>query len=126
MATKRNRHEKGLGATSQAFRLTKYSLLCLRPPSMQPNGKNTSYEYLTDYERRNGLTRKNIRTMIERRMLVILKFRHRYYVAPIEECIDDIKEYIHYERKNHPLKKGKGREYTSREELTAYRKQHSN
>ena len=38
MRNKRKRLESGHGATSQAFRCTKYSLLCYRAPSQKPDG----------------------------------------------------------------------------------------
>lgn len=119
MASKRNRHERGKGSTSQAFRLTKGSLLCYRPKCGKDEGKATEWELLSKWERRLHLTRINTVHMLEarRRWLYIKKKQHRYYVAPIEGCENLIIEYILYERKNHPAKRGKGRQFTTFDEL---------
>ena len=121
MTSKRNRHERGKGSTSQAFRLTKGSLLCYRPKCGRDEGKATDWELLSKWEKRLHLTRSNTIHMIEacRRWLYIKKKSHIYWVAPVEGCEDLIIEYILYGRKNHPAKKGKNRQYTSIQELDA-------
>lgn len=117
------RYKRGsYGTTSQAFRLTKWSLLCLRPPSFQPDSDITKTELLIDWERKLGLSRKNTRTLLEKKMLVLKKERHLYYVAVKHGCEDFFKEYCLYLRKNHPAKKGKNRIWTTYEEMDAINK----
>jgi hypothetical protein len=116
MTTKRNRHERGLGTTSQAYNCTRYSLLCYRAPSFDPVTNLCPQEYLTDFKKRHKLTDKNIRTLLERKVLVLQKWRHRYYVAVKSCCEEYFKDYCLYKRKNHLAKKGKGRLLTGMDE----------
>lgn len=122
MNLRRDRRVVSLGRKSGAFNATKHSLLSLRPPSSQPGQYTTIYEPLTEWEERLHLTRSNTRHMLEapRRWLVIMLSRGIYYVSPRLDCLEAIEDYIRYERKNHPAKKNKGREYTSRYELDTY------
>lgn len=122
MSSKRNRHERGKGATSQAFALTKYSLLCYRAPSHRSDGKAIEWELLSKWEKRLQLTRINTLHMLEaiRRWLYLDKSGHRYYVCVKDECRGEIENYILYERKNHPAKVGKGKHgLTSYSEIAA-------
>jgi len=125
MATKRNRHEKGLGSTSQAFRCTRYSLLCYRAPSHDPIKGTCPGEFLTDFEKKYHLTRKNILSLLERKILVLMKSWHRYYVAVKSGCEEYFKDYCLYERKNHPAKKGnrKRRMYSTHAEMNVFNRQ---
>jgi hypothetical protein len=55
-----------------------------------------------------------------RRWLYLKKCNHLYYISPREECRGEIENYILFERKNHPARKGKGRHgLTGYEELKA-------
>ena len=122
MRSKRNRHERGIGKTSQAFRCTKYSLLCYRAPSHKSDGSPIKWELLSKWEKRLRLTRFNSLHMLEaaRRWLYLKKCNHLYYVSPREECREEIENYILFERKNHPAKKGQGKHgITGYEELKA-------
>ena len=122
MRNKRKRLESGHGATSQAFRCTKYSLLCYRAPSHRSDGNPIKWELLSKWEKRLHLTRFNSLHMLEgpRRWLFLKKCNHHYYVAPREDCVEMIEHYILYTRKNHPARKGKGKHgQTGYEELKA-------
>ena len=122
MRNKRKRLESGHGATSQAFRCTKYSLLCYRAPSQKPDGSPIEWEILSKWEKRLHLTRFNSLHMLEaaRRWLYLKKFNHLYYISPREECREAIENYILFERKNHPARVGKGKHgITGYEELKA-------
>ena len=122
MRNKRKRLESGHGATSQAFRCTKYSLLCYRAPSHKSDGSPTKWELLSKWEKRLHLTRFNSLHMLEaaRRWLYLKKCNHLYYVSPREECREEIENYILFERKNHPARVGKGKHgLTGYEELKA-------
>ncbi|MFM6548634.1 MAG: hypothetical protein ACKPHV_02320 [Microcystis panniformis] len=111
MRNKRKRHESGHGTTSQAFNCSKYSLLCYRALSEKPDGSPIEWELLSEWEKRLRLTRFNTIHMIEaaRRWLYLQKFNHRYYVSPREECAAEIEAYILFKRKNHPARKGIGK-----------------
>lgn len=122
MRSKRNRHERGIGKTSQAFKATKYSLLCYRAPSQKPDGSPIEWELLSKWEKRLHLTRFNSLHMLEaaRRWLYLKICNHLYYVSPREECAEVIENYILFERKNHPARVGKGKHgLTGYEELKA-------
>ena len=111
MRSKRNRHERGIGTTSQAFNCTKYSLLCYRAPSHKPDNSPIKWELLSKWEKRLHLTRSNSLHMLEpaRQWLYLKKCNHLYYVSPREECRTAIENYILFSRKNHPAKKGQGK-----------------
>jgi len=122
MRNKRKRLESGHGATSQAFRCTKYSLLCYRAPSHKSDGSPIKWELLSKWEKRLHLTRFNSLHMLEAacRWLYLQKFNHLYYVSAREECREEIENYILFERKNHPARVGKGKHGTTGyEELKA-------
>jgi hypothetical protein len=119
MTTRRNRHERSIGSTSQAYKLTKYSLLTYRPYPVHPVKRVSKWELLSKWEKRLKLSRSNTVHMIEasRGWLCIKKLRGVYYVSPLPECKEAIENYILYDRKNHPAKNGVGRLYTSLTEL---------
>ena len=122
MRNKRKRLESGHGTTSQAFRCTKYSLLCYRTPSHKSDGTPIKWELLSKWEKRLHLTRFNSLHMLEaaRRWLYLKKCNHLYYISPREECRGEIENYILFERKNHPARVGKGKHgVTGYEELKA-------
>lgn len=122
MRSKRNRHERGIGKSSQAYNCTKYSLLCYRAPSQKPDGSPIQWELLSKWEKRLHLTRFNSLHMLEaaRRWLYLKKCNHLYYVSPREECRGEIENYILFSRKNHPARVGKGKHgLTGYEELKA-------
>lgn len=122
MRSKRNRHERGIGKSSQAYNCTKYSLLCYRAPSHKSDGSPIKWELLSKWEKRLYLTRFNSLHMLEaaRRWLYLKKCNHLYYVSPREECREEIENYILFERKNHPARVGKGKHgLTGYEELKA-------
>jgi hypothetical protein len=123
VTTRRNRHQRSPGKTSQAYACTRWSLLCLRPPSSDPIKGICPGEFLTDFERKYHLTRKNIRSLLERKILVLQKSWHRYYVAVKSNCEDYFKEYCLYLRKNHPAKKGKKRLPTGKDEMDIFNRQ---
>jgi hypothetical protein len=123
MVTRRNRHEKSPGTTSQAYACTRYSLLCYRAPSSDPVNFACPCECLTDFEKKYHLTRKNILSLLERKVLILMKSRHRYYAAVRSGREEYFKNYCMYERKNHPAKKGKGRMFTCFGEMDAYNRQ---
>lgn len=111
MRSKRNRHERGLGSTSQAFRCTKYSLLCYRAKSHKSDGSPIEWEELSKWEDRLHLSRKNTLYMLHpsRQWLYLKKCNHLYYIRIKDECAEAIENYILFLRKNHPAKKGQGK-----------------
>ena len=125
MKTRRNRQQFSPGTTSQAYGLTRYSLLCYRPPSRDPITRACPNILLSSFKRKYSLSDKNIRNILESdyRLLVVAKFQHRYYVSVRSDCIEQFKHYCMYERKNHPAKKGKGRMMTSYAEMDAINKE---
>jgi hypothetical protein len=127
MTTRRNRHQLSIGTTSQAYNCTRYSLLCYRAPSRDRYTKQYPRQFSTEFKKKYYLTDKNIRYLLQarQRKLVNMKWRHRYYtdVCSCSFCQEFFRDYCMYGRKNHPAKKGKGRELTSREEMDAYNQQ---
>lgn len=111
MRSKRKRLESGHGTTSQAFKATKYSLLCYRAPSEKPDGSPIEWELLSEWEDRLHLTRFNTIHMLEgvRRWLYLKKCNRLYYISPREECAEAIEAYILFTRKNHPARLGIGK-----------------
>lgn len=109
MRNKRKRHESGHGTTSQAFRCTKYSLLCYRAPSQKSDGSPIEWELLSEWEDRLHLSRENIRYMLKQRWLYLKICNHLYHIRIKDECAAAIENYILFSRKNHPAKKGQGK-----------------
>jgi hypothetical protein len=115
--TKKQGRAVALGTTSQAYNATRYSLLCYRAPSFNRGRQSQVYETLFKWEKRLHLTRKNTVTLLQRKLLGLSKWRSKYYIFPLEGCEDIVTDYIRYERKNHPAKKGKNRQLTDMDEM---------
>lgn len=123
MTSKRKRHERSWGTTSQAYNCTPYSRLCKRSPSSDRKTKRYPKDYETEFLKRYHLQRKNLDTLQERKILVVMKWMHRYYIAVQSDCEEYFKEYCLYLRKNHPAKKGLGKRLISEDEMNVVNRQ---
>lgn len=113
-----------------AYNSSKYSLRSYFPEStpLDANGYkqfySTSWESLTDFERKYHITRKNINHCLEapRRWLCLGCSGNGGWSVCFRsfQCQELFKDYCMYRRKNHPAKKGKGRLITSETEMDVF------
>ncbi len=105
MAKRRSRKQPGKP------RRPKHSLLCYHPLSDDRASSFSKHIPLKEFLNKYHLTFKNIVHLVQngRRYLFVKWHRSRYYIGVHSDCLDDFKYYCMYERKNHPAKKGNGR-----------------
>jgi hypothetical protein len=104
----------------QAFNCTRYSKMSRRAPSFQDEGTFRGIG-CSEFKKKYHLTEKNLNRLMMNGMRYLIQQKCGGYSYEIRHgCEEAFKDYCMYERKNHPAKKGKGRQFTTRAEMDEY------